>query len=184
MSSNLIETSQDSDFQTAVSEKEPTKTKQIKDLCTNCGTHLSGKYCHACGQPSRSIIKFFGQVVIDVLDDVIGYDSRLKHTIVPLLFKPGKITNDYICGKVFHYVLPVRLYLILSVICILMVQAITDPTKMITDEVTISADAQSPEEIDKELEKAQKIFDESGIKVDLRRQYAEKEAAKKAKTLE
>lgn len=178
MASNLIETAQNSDFPIISSDKEQAQLLQSKDVCRNCGTHLSGKFCHGCGQPSRSIIKFFGQVVMDVLDDVIGYDSRLKHTIMPLLFKPGKITNDYIKGKVFHYVLPVRLYLILSVVCILMVQAVIDPKKMITDDVSFSNDNQSQQEIDNELDKAQKIMDESGLAIDVRSKIEAKKPKK------
>lgn len=99
--------------------------------CDNCGTSLNGPYCHACGQSSRSMIKFFGLLFREILDDVIGYDSRLKHTIFPLLFKPGQITNDYIKGRRFFYVLPLRLYLISSLLFILLLKVTTDPTKLL-----------------------------------------------------
>lgn len=132
-------------------ENTTKKNFKPKDFCSNCGTQLSGKYCHSCGQPSRSIIKFFGQVIKDILEDLVGYDSRLKHTIFPLLFKPGQITIDYVNGKVFHYVLPTRLYLILSVVCILLVQAITDPKSIITEDINSDTVEQQQESVKQDL---------------------------------
>jgi len=170
MSTDLLQTQQDSEFSETELREPVAENKFSKDGCSNCGTQLSGKFCHGCGQPSRSIIKFFGQVVVDVLDDVIGYDSRLKHTIVPLLFKPGKITIDYIQGRIFHYVLPIRLYLILSVVCILMVQAITDFKDINMENVTTTIEANDGKLDKEELEKAQKLLDASGVDIDLSKQ--------------
>jgi len=101
-----------------------------KDSCANCGVELNGKFCHSCGQSSNSVIKFFGDVAKELLDDALGYDSRLKHSIFPLLFKPGRITLDYIKGKRFHYVLPFKLYLITSVLFILLIKNVIDTDKI------------------------------------------------------
>ncbi|TQV87872.1 DUF3667 domain-containing protein [Aliikangiella coralliicola] len=100
-------------------------------VCSNCGTRLAGRFCHECGQSSRSMIKFFGELVRELTVDVIGFDSRLKHTIAPLIFKPGKITIDYIYGKRFFYVLPLRLYLFTSLLFILFLKFNTDPSTVI-----------------------------------------------------
>ncbi|MET1256236.1 DUF3667 domain-containing protein [Aliikangiella maris] len=109
------------------------------DACQNCATELKGKYCHQCGQPSRSIIKFFGEVAQEFIANAFGYDSKLRHTVFPLLFKPGKITQDYINGKIFHYVLSIRLYLILSVICFLLMQITTDTKGLFVNDDTAKA---------------------------------------------
>ena len=101
---------------------EATLPNLKKADCTNCGVPLSGKFCHDCGQSSRSMIKFFGEVLKELMDDILGYDSRLKHSILPLLFKPGKLTLEYIHGRRFYYVMPFRLYLITSIIFIFIVQ--------------------------------------------------------------
>ncbi|MGB0496620.1 MAG: DUF3667 domain-containing protein, partial [Kangiellaceae bacterium] len=95
-------------------------------VCGNCETVLSGQFCHSCGQSSKSMIKFFGEVVKELLDDALGYDSRFKHSLLPLLFKPGRLTLDYVKGKRFHYVLPFKLYLITSVLFILIIKNTTD----------------------------------------------------------
>lgn len=90
--------------------------------CSNCGTKLSGQFCHNCGQSSKSMIKFFGEVIRELFDDALGYDSRFKHSILPLLFKPGKLSLDYVNGKRFFYVLPFRLYLITSLIFLVVIK--------------------------------------------------------------
>ena len=69
------------------------------------------------------------------MDDTIGYDSRLKHSIIPLLIKPGRITLDYIKGRRFFYVLPFRLYLITSLLLILMIQGVTDTDELKFDNI-------------------------------------------------
>jgi len=105
-------------------------------ICANCGSTLNGQFCHSCGQSSKSMIKFFGDVAKELLDDALGYDSRLKHSIFPLLFKPGRITLDYIKGKRFHYVLPFKLYLITSVLFILLIKNVVN-----TDIIKFSGDS-------------------------------------------
>lgn len=104
-------------------------------LCNNCGAELNGKFCHECGQSSRSMIKFFGEVVKEVLDDVIGYDSRLKHSIMPLLFQPGKLTKEYIQGRRFYYVMPFRLYLFTSILFIIILQFTTNGANFLPEEL-------------------------------------------------
>jgi hypothetical protein len=105
--------------------------KNQKLLCSNCGTTLGGKFCHQCGQSNRSMIKFFGEVIKELLDDIVGYDSRLKHSIIPLFFRPGKLTNEYIKGRRFYYVMPFRLYLFTSLFFILTLQLNIDPSEMV-----------------------------------------------------
>ncbi len=106
----------------ASQHSEDTPNSERSAHCTNCGTLLNGKFCHQCGQSSRSMIKFFGEVLKEILDDVIGYDSRLKHSILPLLFQPGKLSKEYVQGRRFYYVMPFRLYLFTSILFILVLQ--------------------------------------------------------------
>ncbi len=114
-------------------------------ICSNCGIPLNGKFCHSCGQSSRSLIKFFGEVVKELVDDIFGYDSRLKHSIIPLLFKPGALSLEYIKGRRFYYVMPFRLYLITSLLFLFTVQFNFDAEniKLIdTDEQQLISDTQ------------------------------------------
>jgi len=112
------------------------------DVCSNCGTHLSGLFCHQCGQSSKSMIKFFGEVIKELLDDTLGYDSRLKHSIFPLIFKPAKLSLEYIKGRRFYYVLPFRLYLFTSLFLILFIKSMAHSGVNFDNRVIIEDDSQ------------------------------------------
>lgn len=119
------------------------------NVCANCEQELAGQFCHSCGQSSKSMIKFFGEVIKELLDDTLGYDSRLKHSLFPLFFKPGRLTLDYVKGKRFHYVLPFKLYLITSVLFILLVKNSTDTENFKINDVVKNEVSQ---EISKDVE--------------------------------
>ncbi len=137
--------------ETTLSSNEEVKDSGY-EYCSNCGVKLAGMYCHQCGQSSKSMIKFFGEVVKELLDDTIGYDSRIKHSVFPLLFKPGRITLDYIKGKRFYYVLPFRLYLITSLILILLVKAAANTDDLKFDNlVKVNGDQASSQELRDEI---------------------------------
>jgi len=82
--------------------------------CLNCGTELKGPFCYYCGQPDKNLMRFFPALLRDLLEDVIDLDSRIVRTLKPLLFHPGKLTRDYLDGRRFRYVSPLRLYMISS----------------------------------------------------------------------
>ena len=83
--------------------------------CMNCGTDLAGPFCHYCGQPDKNFMRFFPVLMRELLEDFLDFDSRFMRTVKPLLFKPGKLTRDYLDGKRFRYVPPLRLYIFSSI---------------------------------------------------------------------
>ncbi len=83
--------------------------------CMNCGTELKGPFCHYCGQPDKNLMRFFPALLREMLEDFMDFDSRFARTIKPLLFKPGKLTRDYLDGRRFRYVPPLRLYIFSSI---------------------------------------------------------------------
>ena len=85
-------------------------------VCQNCGLQLNGAFCSKCGQPEESVIQFFGYVIMRLLDDILGFDSRAGTTFFPLIFRPGFLTNEYIRGRRVHYVPPIRLYFFVSIV--------------------------------------------------------------------
>jgi hypothetical protein len=84
--------------------------------CENCHQPLSGPFCAQCGQQAESTLKYFWVVILHLLDDIFSFDSRAARTILPLLARPGFLTNEYIAGKRVHYVPPLRLYLFVSIV--------------------------------------------------------------------
>ena len=85
--------------------------------CLNCGTHLQGPFCHYCGQPDKNFLRFFPVLLRELLEDFLDFDSRFMRTMKPLLFKPGKLTRDYLDGRRFRYTPPLRLYIFSSIAC-------------------------------------------------------------------
>lgn len=84
--------------------------------CLNCGTELKGPFCFYCGQPDRNFLRFFPVLLREMLSDFIDLDSRFVRTMKPLLFRPGRLTRDYLDGRRFRYTPPIRLYLFSSIV--------------------------------------------------------------------
>lgn len=86
--------------------------------CLNCGVPLDiiDRYCHHCGQVNTTKKLSFKDFFNEFFASIFSYDSRLSHTIIALLFRPGKISTDYIKGKRVRYANPFRFYLSVSVI--------------------------------------------------------------------
>jgi len=107
------------------------QNKQLKiidsdqNTCTNCQTPLVGPYCGQCGQEVNSTLKYFGTVILHLLEDIFSFDSRAKRTLVPLLTKPGYLTQEYFDGKRVLYVPPLRLYLFISIMFFLSLKFFT-----------------------------------------------------------
>tara|TARA_R110001599_G_scaffold353817_1_gene598915 strand:+ start:41986 stop:42834 length:849 start_codon:yes stop_codon:yes gene_type:complete len=89
--------------------------------CRNCGEALGGQYCSHCGQREGRGDLSFGAVLGELLDDVISWDSRFWRTLLPLMFRPGFLTAEFIAGRRARYVPPFRLYLIVSFLLFLVV---------------------------------------------------------------
>ena len=85
-------------------------------LCANCGTDLTGKFCHQCGQKQIhrhefSLKHFVGHVV----HEITHFDSnKVLKTFLTLLFRPGVLTSEYLAGKKGSYINPIRIYLTFS----------------------------------------------------------------------
>ncbi len=90
--------------------------------CENCGAALLGEHCHACGQPTKGLVRHFGSILGDFFDTVLNIDSRVLRTLWPLFARPGYLTREYFAGRRVRYVTPVRLYLFLSVVMFFAIQ--------------------------------------------------------------
>lgn len=93
--------------------------------CLNCGTELKGPFCYFCGQPDRNFMRFFPVLLRDLMEDLLDLDSRFVRTMKPLLFKPGRLTRDYMEGRRFRYAPPMRLYIFSSIVFFLLAALIS-----------------------------------------------------------
>ena len=93
-----------------------TETADAMRLCPNCGAGANQNYCPNCGQGQTNTIIPIGHLFRDVLDQFLLLDSKLIRTLKPLFFRPGFLTNEYICGRRAQYVSPFRIYFVISAI--------------------------------------------------------------------
>lgn len=109
----------------AVAES-PSATPVAPRRCENCGVPLLGDHCHACGQPTKGLVRHFSSVMGDFLDTVFNIDSRVLRTLGPLLVRPGWLSLEYFAGRRVRYVTPMRLFLFLSLLAFFAIQARID----------------------------------------------------------
>jgi hypothetical protein len=84
--------------------------------CQNCGHTVTQAYCGHCGQKNTETRQSFAHLVTHFAEDLTHYDSGFWRTIKYLLFRPAKLTQDYLMGKRQMYVPPVKLYIFISFI--------------------------------------------------------------------
>ncbi|MCU0446373.1 MAG: DUF3667 domain-containing protein [Microscillaceae bacterium] len=84
--------------------------------CLNCGFTFQNQenYCPQCGQENDDKRKSLGSFLRDFWADLIQIDNNFFRSIIPFLFRPGRLTNEYNLGRRRNYVAPIRMYLILS----------------------------------------------------------------------
>ena len=92
------------------------KHYRAENDCLNCGATLQGKFCHVCGQENLEIKESFGHLMNHAVSDYFHFDDKFFNTLKPLLFKPGKLTNEYMAGKRASYLHPVKMYIFISFI--------------------------------------------------------------------
>ncbi|GBF57849.1 hypothetical protein PbB2_01519 [Candidatus Phycosocius bacilliformis] len=78
--------------------------------CQNCGRVLMGSHCHGCGQ-AADVHRSFAKEMIAILRSMINVDSRALRTIVSLVFRPGKLTRDFVYGKRVGLLPPFTLFI-------------------------------------------------------------------------
>lgn len=83
-------------------------------ICQNCSTPFEGEFCPSCGQPAASIDLPVGAFARDFASEALSLDSRVRHTLGPLFFRPGVVAKEYVEGHRARFVPPVRLYLLAS----------------------------------------------------------------------
>lgn len=91
----------------------------MADRCENCGTTVDDTFCAHCGQAVASIdlpVKDFAR---DMASEAFGLDSRVRRTMGPLVFEPGRVAAEYVAGHRARFVPPFRLYLLTSLVMFL-----------------------------------------------------------------
>lgn len=85
--------------------------------CLNCGGPFGvprPKYCPDCGQETNVRPPTLGEFAQQFGGSIVSTEGALWRTLVLLFTRPGKLTLEYLAGRRRHYVLPLRLYLTVS----------------------------------------------------------------------
>ena len=85
---------------------------------------MTGKYCAQCGQPGIDYHRSFGTLLADAADAFLNLDERFLKTFGLVLFKPWRLTNDFLAGRRQRYVHPLRIYLLASVMFFLLIKSL------------------------------------------------------------
>jgi hypothetical protein len=82
--------------------------------CLNCGSEVPERFCTHCGQENTERHETFTHLVQHFVADFLHYDSQFLKTLKYLLFRPGKLTTEYMAGRRVSYVNPIKLYIFIS----------------------------------------------------------------------
>ncbi len=95
--------------------------------CLNCKQPISNKdnFCSNCGQVNDLKPLSIKQYLSELLAGLFSFDTRTLSTLYQLIFKPGKVTKNYISGKRMCYVNPFKMYLHISILFFLMISLIS-----------------------------------------------------------
>ena len=82
--------------------------------CQNCGHFVVDRFCPKCGQENTETRQSFYYLFVHFFEDFVHYDNKFWKTIIYLLFRPARLTKEYLSGKREKFVPPVRLYIFIS----------------------------------------------------------------------
>lgn len=102
-------------------------TIQTIQNCENCQFELEKtfKYCPNCSQKIDFSNKL-GELYSHFLSDYFTFDSKIGRSIIPLITRPGYLTQQFLAGKREHYIQPLRLFIFLSILFFLMLSLSVD----------------------------------------------------------
>ncbi len=98
------------------------------NACLNCGEPFGERgerrrrFCPECGQETTLRAPTVGEFVQQFGGAYFAAEGALWRTLKLLLLQPGALTVQYLAGRRKHYVLPLRLYLTISLFVLLLVR--------------------------------------------------------------
>ena len=101
------------------------RNKIKQQVCANCG-HYFGQdenFCPKCGQENHSPNQPIKHYIFELIEAFLHLDSKFFHTIWVILRYPGLITKEYNENKRARYMPPIRLYVFVSLLFFISLQA-------------------------------------------------------------
>jgi hypothetical protein len=114
--------------------------------CTNCFEPLPEprpRFCPHCGQETNVRPPRLGEFIQQFGGAFLSTEGALWRTFKLLLFRPGELTRQYLDGRRKHYVLPLRLYLTVSVIALVLMRVLMSLQVDVSPGIRIDTSPQS-----------------------------------------
>lgn len=99
----------------------------LPGCCLNCDAPLAEprpRFCGQCGQETLVRPPTLGEFLQQFGGAYFSTEGALWRTLRLLLTRPGELTRQYLAGRRKHYVLPLRLYLTISVLVLLLLRLV------------------------------------------------------------
>jgi predicted RNA-binding Zn-ribbon protein involved in translation (DUF1610 family) len=106
----------------------PTAEATIPTACLNCGESFGDRgerrlrFCPVCGQETTVRAPTVREFAQQFGGAYFATEGALWRSLKLLLLRPGALTEQYLAGRRKHYVLPLRLYLTISLSVLLLVR--------------------------------------------------------------
>ncbi len=92
----------------------PNENQSVK--CFSCGAEMTGVFCAQCGQKNDDYRRSILKLTAELIGSFTALESRIWHTWIALLIKPGKVAREFADGKRTKWSSPVRVFLAISII--------------------------------------------------------------------
>lgn len=119
------------------------KKYRTETNCLNCGTEVTGKFCSQCGQENIETRENFFHLAFHTIGDFFHFDSKFFRSLIPLITKPGFLTQEYWAGKRVDYIHPLRLFFFITIVMVIIANAYYHKfeAQIATENITITEDS-------------------------------------------
>ena len=113
--------------------------------CLNCGLELTSHYnhCPQCGQENTNNRVSLRELIVDTVLNYFSFDMLFGRSLIPFLFKPGYLVNEFLGGRRVSHIHPVRLYLIVNFLFFLVFLRVID-LQVIEKELSLTEENNPP----------------------------------------
>ncbi|RYY46266.1 MAG: DUF3667 domain-containing protein [Chitinophagaceae bacterium] len=91
-----------------------------EQVCKNCGNHFTGKFCNNCGEKVYSDKdKVVSHLVEEGFHFITHFEGTFFTSLKNILFRPGKLSQDFCNGIRKRYFKPLSFFLMLVILYLL-----------------------------------------------------------------
>lgn len=93
------------------------QTQNLPQPCPSCGNTMEHKFCSYCGEKRVNhhdfSVKHFAE---EALENITHFDNKFFRTIKTLIFRPGKLAEDFSNGVRVRYMRPLQLFIVCNLV--------------------------------------------------------------------